>query len=159
MVEDTLNNGRRIGQLLASEIRGRTREPLGSLAVVDVRDADGRTDGLFAYGIDHGDERLAAVYVHENRASLAVLTGIEVALAAAERNGLDLQEDPPDSPGPGAVVDSGVAVKRVLNVLEAVVDAVDGSEGAGGAEGADGAGGAEGAEGAEGANGSPGRTE
>lgn len=144
MVEDSLSNGRRIGQLLASEIRGRTRGPLGSLAVVDVRDADGRPEGQFAYGIDRGDERLADAYVHENRASLAVRTGIEAAVAAADRNGLDLQEDTPDSPGPAVVVDSGAAVKRALNVLEAVVDAIDGAEGT---------------EGTEGANGSAGRTE
>lgn len=84
MVEDRVTDGRRIAQLFASEIRGRSAGPLGAIAVVDVHDADGSPSGQFAYGLDRGDERLAAVYVHANRASLAIPGGVEAGETAPE---------------------------------------------------------------------------
>lgn len=134
MVEERVTDGRRIGQLLASEVRGHTRGLLGSLAVTDVQDADGRdadgsNAGQFAYGIDRGDERLAAVFVYKSGVSLAVLRENDAAVAAAERNDLAVRENVGHLPGVAVSVESGAAVKRALNVLEAVLEAADGTNG------------------------------
>lgn len=135
MVEDRVTDGRRVGQLLASEIRGRTSGPIGELEVVDVRDVDGSASGEFAYGIDRRGERIASVFVREEGAVLAVQVQLEVARTAAERTGLAVSDDTADDPRTPVLVDSGAAVKRALSVLEAVVEALE--DGGGSPAGAD----------------------
>lgn len=125
MVEDRVTDGRRIGQLLASEVRGRQRGPLGPLAVVDVQDAEGSASGEFAYGLALSGDRLADVFVHEDRIRVAFRAGPETAAEAAESEGLDVRLEETDSPLALVFVASGAAVKRAVDVLEAVVEAVD----------------------------------
>lgn len=140
MVEDRVTDGRRIGQLLASEVRGRETGPIGSLAVVDVRDVEGSPAGDFAYGIELGGDRLADVDVLDDRIRLTVQwridepdgEAIEEAIEGATGAGLAVDRDS-STPGRALVfVESGAAVKRVLDVLEAVVSAsesdTDGTE-------------------------------
>lgn len=144
MVTERVTDGRRIAQLLASELRGRIDGPLGRVAVVDVRDAEGTTDGAFAYGIaveeeddDGSDEegedasadprRLADVYVHESRARLEVRERPETAARAGERAGLRVRPVAGDPPRTLLFVESGVGAKRAA---DAVADLVAG-DGAG----------------------------
>lgn len=126
MVEDRVTDGRRIGQLLASEIRGRQRGPLGSLAVVEVRDVEGSTDGEFAYGIALDGERLADVFVHENRARVEFRAELEAAAAAGEREGLRVRRKDTGARRTLVFVASGAEVKRAVDVLEAVVEGAGG---------------------------------
>lgn len=134
MVTERVTDGRRIAQLLAAELRGRTDGPLGRVAVVDVRDAEGTTGGAFAYGIaipdggDDGDEprRLADVYVHETRARLDVRERPGAAARAGERAGLRVRPVPGDPPRTLLFVESGVAAKRAA---DAVADLVAGPTG------------------------------
>lgn len=126
MVEDRITDGRRIGQLLASEVRGRERGPLGALAVVDVQDVEGSTQGEFAYGLALDGECLADVFVHEERARVEFRSGLEAAAGAAEREGLRVRLEETDSRRTLVFVASGAAVKRAADVLEAVVASLDG---------------------------------
>lgn len=143
MVEDRVTDGRRIAQLLASEVRGRERGPLGSLSVVDARDVEGSEHGEFAYGIDRGadgterdagTERLADVYVHDDRARVEFRAGLEAAVAAADRGGLRVRPKATRPPRTLVFVESGAEVKRALDaVAEAAAAAGAGEDGADGA--------------------------
>lgn len=118
MVERRVTDGRRIAELLASELTGRADGPLGRLAVVDARDVECVPGtGAFAYGVDADGDRLAAVYVHPERIRIEVERGVEDAVAAAAER--DLPVRPVASTPPRAVVfvESGAAVKRASDVL------------------------------------------
>lgn len=120
MVERRITDGRRIAQLLASEVTGRTDGPLGALAVTDARDVDGSTDGTFAYGVDLADDaRLADVYVHEDRARVEVRAGVERAVVAAEERDLRVRPTATDPPRAVVFVESGAEAKRASDVLAA----------------------------------------
>ncbi len=64
MVKDRIADGRRIGQLLASELTGLQRGPLADVSVVDAdRDVDPTPDGAFAYRVTADDAEVAVVEV------------------------------------------------------------------------------------------------
>lgn len=139
MVEDRVQNGRRIGQLLASEIRGRADDPHASLAVVDVRDVQGSIDGTFAFAIAREDEsadtanggtdgtedddtvRVAEVFVHDDRARIEFRTGVEAAAEAGREAGLRVRPKAVRPPRTLVFVEDGVQVKRVLQVMSAAL--------------------------------------
>jgi hypothetical protein len=147
MVEERVTDGRRIAQLLAAELRGHERGPLGRLAVVDVRDVDGSEHGEFAYGVallpagetadrrnpdaeERDDtERLADVYVHDERARVEFRLSPDAAAAAGreaagrEGSGLRVRPVATDPPRTVLFLSSGVAAKRALPVFRAVVAA------------------------------------
>lgn len=129
MVEDRIADGRRIGQLLASEIRGRERGPLGRLAVVDVRDVEGDASGQFAFGVDArtdaGDRRVADVYVHEDRARVEFREAPGAAADAGREAGLRTRPRAADPPRTAVFVADGVEAKRALSVFGAVLAAND----------------------------------
>lgn len=126
MVDDRVEDGRRIAQLLASELRGRGDGTLGALSVTDVRDVDGTPDGEFAYAVTHeedgtdGGERVATVYVHEDRARVEFCAGVEAVAEAAREAGLRVRPEAVEPPRTLVFVESGVEAKRVLPVFEAV---------------------------------------
>jgi hypothetical protein len=127
MVVDSVTDGRRIAQLLASELRGHERGPLGRCSVVDVQDVEGSEFGEFAYGVDvavgEGDdrERLADVYVHDDRARVEFARGVEAAVDAGREAGLRVRPKLSDPPRTVVFVESGVEAKRVLAVFGAAV--------------------------------------
>lgn len=137
MVEDRITDGRRIAQLLASEIRGRERGPLGRLAVVDVRDVEGDSFGEFAFGVDaHADPgnlRVADVYVHDDRARVEFREAPDAAADAGRAAGLRTRPKAVTPPRTVVFLADGVAAKRVLPVFRAVAEALDesGSDGGG----------------------------
>jgi hypothetical protein len=139
MVEDRVADGRRVAQLLASEVRGRERGPLGRLSVADVRDVEGSAHGEFAFGVDahvgSGDRRLADVYVHGDRARVEFREAPDVAADEARNAGLRTRPKAVHPPRTVVFVEDGVAAKRVLPVFRAVVEALgDGDGTATGAE-------------------------
>jgi len=127
MVVDSVTDGRRIAQLLASELRGHERGALGRCSVVDVRDVGGNEFGEFAYGVDvavrEGDarDRLADVYVHDDRARVEFVLGVEAAVDACREVGLRVRPTASDPPRTVVFVESGVEAKRVLAVFRAAV--------------------------------------
>lgn len=125
MVEDRIADGRRIAQLLASEIRGHERGPLGRLTVVDVRDVEGDAFGEFAFGVDADDRRIADVYVHEDRTRVELREALDVAADAGREAGLRTRPKAVRPPRTVVFLEDGVDAKRALSVFDAVVAAED----------------------------------
>ena len=126
MVEDRITDGRRIAQLLASEIRGRERGPLGRLSIADVHDVEGSAHGAFAFGVDaatdSGVRRLADVYVHDDRARVEFREAPDAAADEGRRAGLRTRPKAVHPPRTVVFLEDGVAAKRVLPVFRAVVE-------------------------------------
>lgn len=117
MVERRVNDGRRIAQLLASEVTGRTDGPFDPLTVVDAHDVEGSTAGEFAYGVDRGGIRIADVYVHDDQARVEVGTSVADVAAAARERDLRIRPTATDSQRVALFVESGAEVKDVRDVL------------------------------------------
>lgn len=134
MVDERITDGRRIAQLLASEIDGREDGELDRLEITNAdRDVEPTADGAHAYDVTltlipdqpRADERIARVFVHEAFARLAFETGSDAARTAAED--LDLRVDQDETavqPLAVVFVDTGAAVKRATTVVERVVRSV-----------------------------------
>lgn len=133
-----VDDGRRIARLLSSELVAREDGPLAALDLVDVRDADALDPdefGAFAYGIAVGGdadgdsddgERLADVYVHDDRARVEFRRGVEVVpAAAADEAGLRTRPKAVEPPRAILFVEDGAAVKRALDVVAAALEADD----------------------------------
>ncbi|MFB6196788.1 MAG: hypothetical protein ABEI52_00765, partial [Halobacteriaceae archaeon] len=81
MIDDQLNDGQRIAELLASEVEGHQNE----LDVTGVtEDVEPTPDGSRVYDIVHDGEVLAEVYLHETRVHLEFERGLEDVRQAAE---------------------------------------------------------------------------
>ncbi|WP_459192193.1 hypothetical protein [Halosimplex sp. J119] len=130
MVEDRVTDGKRIAQLLSSELSGRDRGPLGDVSVVDADpDAEPSPEGTVAYGVAFRDDRVGTVRIYPDAATLtmdrradAVAEAAREAIAAFERT-LVAESDRDAGltlPGDGTVrIESGAAVKRAVDALVA----------------------------------------
>ncbi|KAA9398218.1 hypothetical protein Har1130_04830 [Haloarcula sp. CBA1130] len=109
MVKDRIADGRRIGQLLASELTGLQRGPLSDVAVVDAdRDVDPTPEGAFAYRVTADDTDVAVVEVTPTTAQLVLE---QEPGTVPERDDLTVE-------GTTIVVHSGAAVKAAVDGLE-----------------------------------------
>ncbi|MFD1563635.1 hypothetical protein ACFR99_08755 [Haloarchaeobius amylolyticus] len=121
MVEDRITDGRRIAELLSSELDGREDGGLAAVAVTNAdRDVEPTADGARAYDITRSDERLARVFVHDDRAHLEF--EIEQDTAAETASDIDLRVRPKATTPPRTLVfvESGADVKRATDVVQAV---------------------------------------
>jgi hypothetical protein len=126
MVEERLENGRRIAQLLASEIDGRTDGELDSLSIREANpEVEPTVEGAFAYGFRVGEksekQRIASVYVHPDRAHIEFGTNHEAVIAAAESEGLRVRPKAVHPPKTLVFVEDGAQVKRAVSVIERAV--------------------------------------
>ncbi|ELY54385.1 hypothetical protein C491_19509 [Natronococcus amylolyticus DSM 10524] len=124
MVEERTTDGRRIAELLASELDGREDGALEGVSVTDAdRNVEPSADGARAYDLVAGTEadRIARVFVHPDRLRLEFERGQE--LAAETATNLELRVRPKASQPPKTLVfvESGAAVKRATDVVDAVV--------------------------------------
>ncbi|MFC6989275.1 hypothetical protein ACFQJD_12160 [Haloplanus sp. GCM10025708] len=120
MVEDALADGKRIAQLIASEIEGHEAS-LADLSVTDADpDVEPTPDGAFAYAVVRGDERVAEVVVYPDHARVAFLTGRAAATEAAESEGLRVEPAAGDSDRTLVYVETGAQAKRVVRAFEAL---------------------------------------
>lgn len=130
MVEDRITDGKRIAQLLSSELAGLETGPLAAVAVVDAEpELQPTADGTLAYRISYHDTVIGRVYCYPDR---AVLAGLDWAAALVD-SPLKLEGGPDGlGPGPGAglVLADAVAVKHAVDVVRACLarrdDPVDG---------------------------------
>lgn len=123
MVEDRLTDGKRIAQLLASEVTGRTDGPVGNLAVTDADpDVEPTVDGGRAYAIERDGEPFAEVFVQPDRIRVELQEGIEAAVQTAEQRGLRVRPKAVEPPRTLVFVESGAEVKRAVAVLVAAVE-------------------------------------
>ncbi|SDQ87948.1 hypothetical protein [Natronobacterium texcoconense] len=126
MVEEQITNGKRIAQLLSSELDGRDDGVLEPVAVTNAdADVEPTVDGERAYDVeldaDGETTRLARVFVHEDRARVEFEVGQD--RAAEEAKAVELRTRPKASQPPRTLlfVESGAEVKRATDVVQAVV--------------------------------------
>ncbi|MFC4988133.1 MULTISPECIES: hypothetical protein [Saliphagus] len=116
MVEGRITDGRRIAQLLASEIEGHEGGELGALSVVDA--APDAAGGARAYDVADGEGVLARVFVGEEEARLEFARGDEAVRSATfgDRDDIVVHTD-----GERTVLEvgSGAAVKPATRALAA----------------------------------------
>ena len=119
MVKDRLTDGKRIAQLLASELDARENGPLARVAVVDAdREATPSEDGTEAYTIAVDESPVGTVTLFPDHASVRLETAVEAVLDAATEHGLDAERD---SEGIVVRVESGAAVKRAVDTVAATI--------------------------------------
>jgi hypothetical protein len=140
MVDDRLRDGRRIAELLASELDG-LGDALARVAVTDAdRAVEPTPDGARAYRVtrrsdagaesngepdDEGNQDLAAVFVHPDRARVEFTVVPDVAAEQARREQLRVRPKASRPPRTLVFVEDGAEVKRAVAVFEAVVAALD----------------------------------
>lgn len=127
MVQDRLRDGKRVAQLLSSEITGNSGT-LGPLSVVDAdADVEPTADGALAYAVadETTDERIAEVYVQQDRARVEFLVGVDVAAETGQEQDLRVRPKATHPPRTLVFVEDGAQVKWILPVFEAVLAAQD----------------------------------
>ena len=138
MVEDRTTDGKRIAQLLSSEVDGREDSGFAALAVVDADpDVEGSADGELAYRVAHraeeatdendgAEEILAETYVHDDRVRVEFREGVDAAAEAAGDVGLRVRPKAVRPPRTLVFVEDGAEVKRATDVFVAVLRALGG---------------------------------
>ena len=117
MVEDRVTDGKRIAQLLASELSGRSDGLLGDVELVDAdRDADPSPNGTHAYGVTYRDDRVAAVSLYPSAAELVVRSATRAVAEAARERDLATESDE-DSDTVVLRIEYGAAIKRAVDAL------------------------------------------
>lgn len=117
MVRDEITDGRRIAQLLSSELTGLARGPLSDVHVVDADpDVSPTPAGATAYAIEQGDGRLGTVAVRPDAAVLDLQRALPPD-ATVDRSDLSVEADDQRR----LVIERGAGVKAAVDVLRAVV--------------------------------------
>src|SRR6056297_158387 len=89
MVEERETDGKRIAELLSSELTGHEDAPFDRVAVTNADpDVEPTTDGARAYDVAVDGDRLASVYVQPDRARVELVAGLDAARETAEAGGL-----------------------------------------------------------------------
>lgn len=122
-MDDRLADGRRIAELLASEIEGHGDE-LAHLSVVDAApDAEATPDGTLAYRVaretDGTRTDVAAVFVHPDRVRVEFAVAQAAVADVAESAGLRVRPKAVRPPKTLVFVESGAEVKRTLAAFKA----------------------------------------
>ncbi|ELY57594.1 hypothetical protein [Natronolimnohabitans innermongolicus] len=126
MVESRITDGRRIAELLASELDGREDGGLASIAVTNAdRDVEPTVDGSRAYDVQYDGDVVAQVFVHEERARLEVTAAEDVAAETAADGELRVRPTATEPPRTLVFVESGAAVKRASDVVAAVARSLE----------------------------------
>lgn len=133
MTDERVTSGRRIAELLASEVTARTNGPLSHLTLVDVHsEVDGSETGTFAYAITLDDDddtttRLAEVFVHPDRVRLEFHAGIDSVSAVGEKANLRVRPKAVEPPRVLVFIEDGGEIKRALDVISAAISATHGA--------------------------------
>lgn len=125
MVEDRITDGKRIAQLLASELTGLSSGPMDRLGVFDADpDAEPSDEGTFAYGIVLDEEPVGEVFVHESTARIDLSVERDSVADATDRDsdadGLSVATT--DGGGLRVHVEYGAAVKRAVDLIVTAVE-------------------------------------
>jgi len=116
MVRDELTDGRRIAELLASELTGLSDGPLADVRVVDAdTDVTPTPEGAVAFRVTAGGRRVATVSVRP-----------DAALVAFDRDGLAAASIPDahlslDESRGRLTIERGAGVKAAVDVFRAVL--------------------------------------
>jgi hypothetical protein len=116
MVEDVTTDGRRIAELLASEVTGLAVGPLADASVVDAEpDVEPTAEGALAYRIEYAGERIGAVRVRPEAAIIDLRR--EWPPDASDAPGLAREAG-----GTALVVERGAAVKSAVDAIRASLE-------------------------------------
>lgn len=119
---DRLGDGRRIAQLLASELDGRTDRGLEHVAVSEADPAVEPTEeGARAFDVTRSGDVLARVLVQPEQALVTFPSLTAPVEAAAAERGLELEPEHSSGAAVTVVVPDGAAVKRVVPVIRAAL--------------------------------------
>jgi hypothetical protein len=123
MVEDRVTDGKRIAQLLSSELTGLETGSLAHVAVVDADpDAEPSEDGTVAYTVVAADQRIGDVVLYPDAAELTIERGIETARETARWSAIPVA--PTSGDDLAVTMESGAAVKRARDVVRDVANAL-----------------------------------
>ncbi|MFB6070947.1 MAG: hypothetical protein ABEJ76_07970 [Halanaeroarchaeum sp.] len=125
MVEREITDGRRIAELLAAELEGRSDPPFDAVALVDENwDAEPDGPGGRVFTVRYAGTSLADVVIQPDRAHLDLDVGLADAERAAAANDLRARPKATTPPGLLVFVENGAAVKRATDVLVAAAKSV-----------------------------------
>ncbi|ELZ78131.1 hypothetical protein C455_10628 [Haloferax larsenii JCM 13917] len=125
MVVDRLSDGKRIAQLLASELTGH-EDTFSILSIVDSdADVEPTDDGALAYAVAADDERVAEVYVQPDRTRIEFTAHPDVTAEAADEEGLRVRPKAVRPPRTLVFVEDGAQVKWTLPAFRALVAALE----------------------------------
>ncbi|UVE50571.1 hypothetical protein KU306_01300 [Haloferax larsenii] len=125
MVVDRLSDGKRIAQLLASELTGH-EDTFSILSIVDSdADVEPTDDGALAYAVAADDERVAEVYVQPDRTRIEFIAHPDVTAEAADEEGLRVRPKAVRPPRTLVFVEDGAQVKWTLPAFRALVAALE----------------------------------
>jgi hypothetical protein len=120
MVEDRITDGKRIAELLSSEVTGNENPPYDAMAVTDADPEVAPTpDGERAYSVTFEGERLARVFVQPDRVRVELDSGLDAAREEADERGLRTRPVASEPPRLVVFVAAGAHAKRALDVLGA----------------------------------------
>lgn len=120
MVEERITDGRRIAELLSSELHGRSDGALGPIEVVEADpDVEPSPNGALAYRLTLAGDPFGGVYVHPDRARIELRSGLEAAVEVATEAGLRVRPKAVEPPRVLIFVESGAAVKRAVDAVDA----------------------------------------
>lgn len=118
MVEDRVTDGKRIAQLLASELSGLKTGPLAEVAVTDADpDVEPSPDGPVAYAVEYRGSQTGSVSVYPDRARLRLKGDVD----AVEEIDAPVPVERTDDGSIALSIESGVAVKRGVDALREVL--------------------------------------
>jgi len=125
MVEERITDGRRIAQLFASELDGRSDGTLDDVAVTNADpDVEPHPDGAHAYDVTVEGAPVASVLVSSDSARLVLSTSTEAVLEETGFRGLRTVQEP--NRGEALIaVEHAAAVKRAVDALMAAVGETD----------------------------------
>lgn len=107
MVEDAIDDPRRIAQLLASELTGLQTGRLADVAVVDAdRDAEPSDEGTTAYRLEYDGDPLGAVVLYPDEVVVELVEDLAVAQSQI-------------------TVETGAASKRAVDEIRDVLASLD----------------------------------
>lgn len=123
MVENQVTEGRRIAELLASELDGRTDGWFDQVTIANVdQDVEPSVQGRAAYDIVINAKTRGTVYLHPQRVRVELNDRIADLTAAAHAAGLPVRRKASGPPTVVILLENGAAVKPVLDVIEVLVE-------------------------------------
>jgi hypothetical protein len=129
MVERRVSDGKRVGQLLASELEGLSVGVLDAVSVVDAdADATPSEEGTEAYRVAHDGTVVASVWLHPEHAAVR-LHGERAwpdSEATDRTDGPTADETTVLKRADSLRVESGAGVKRAVDAFRAVLARTDG---------------------------------
>jgi len=116
MVKDRITDGKRIGQLLASELSGRENGPLAAVSVTNAEpDVTPTAEGVFAFDVEADGRLIGAVSITPGAARFELDERVEAEIGR-DRDDVTIEQH-----GDSTVVvaHSGAATKVVVDVVAA----------------------------------------